>query len=363
MPGPRLQPAVSLVRPVCGIDNFAAETLGSSFRIDYPRYEVIFCVARADDPVVPLLRELIDANPKTPARLLIGDDRIGVNPKLNNIAKGWDAARYGWIIIADSNVTMAADSISQLLARWIPGTGAVCSMPIGSRPHNFWAELECAFLNTLQARAQYVSEALGCGFAQGKTILFQRQVVEQSGGLAALAIDAAEDAATTKMVRAAGLRVRLVDCPFEQPLGWRTASEVWARQLRWGRLRRASFPWLFLPEIFAGSALPAVAGAVAAVNRGLNPLAALAVFLPLWLGAELVLARIAGWHCSCRLALALLVRDLLLPLLWVGALLGNAFVWRGNPMRLTDAPGQRRGDRLAPRPFRVARRFRKVRSQ
>src|SRR4051812_19991311 len=138
--GPLLNPAVSLVRPVCGVDNFATETLGSSFLIDYPRYEVIFCVACADDPVIPLMRELVDANPKIPARLLIGDTRITANPKLNNIAKGWEAARYGWIIVADSNVTMGPDSISQLLARWIPGTGAVCSMPIGSRPHNFWAE-------------------------------------------------------------------------------------------------------------------------------------------------------------------------------------------------------------------------------
>ena len=47
-------------------------------------------------------------------------------------------------------------------------------MPIGARPHNFWAGLECAFLNTLQARYQYVSESLGFGFAQGKTMLFRR---------------------------------------------------------------------------------------------------------------------------------------------------------------------------------------------
>ena len=44
--------------------------------------------------------------------------------------------------------------------------------------------------------------------------------------------------------------------------------------------------------------------------------------------------------------------DLLLPLLWVGALLGNDFVWRGNPMRATDVPSQRRG-RLAPRGARI----------
>ncbi len=46
-------PGVSIVRPCCGIDNFCEETLGSSFRLDYPSYEVIFCVAREQRPRYP----------------------------------------------------------------------------------------------------------------------------------------------------------------------------------------------------------------------------------------------------------------------------------------------------------------------
>src|SRR5690349_19526420 len=60
------EPPVSLLRPLCGIDNFAVETLTSSFRIDYPDHELIFCVARADDPVLPLVRRLIAAHPGWP---------------------------------------------------------------------------------------------------------------------------------------------------------------------------------------------------------------------------------------------------------------------------------------------------------
>jgi ceramide glucosyltransferase len=347
------EPPVSLLRPVCGIDNFAAETLASSFAIDYPDYEVIFCIARADDPALPLLRRLIDAHPEIAARLLVGDDRISANPKLNNVIKGWDAARHHWIIIADSNVLMPRDYIARLLGRWRSDTGVVCSMPIGSRPHNFWAEIECAFLNTLQARYQYVSESLGFGFAQGKTMLFGREMVERAGGIRALADETAEDAATTKMVRSAGLRVHLVDIPFEQPLGWRTAADVWSRQLRWARLRRASFPWLFLPEIVAGSALPALAAAIAAAAFGLSVPLAVGALLALWFGAEMVLAVCAGWRRSWRLAIALLVRDLLLPALWIGALLGGGFVWRGNAMTADPVRRPRRVARdAAARPAR-----------
>src|SRR3954466_11054444 len=69
-------PPVTVLRPVCGIDNFAEETLASTFRLDYPEYEIIFCVAQPDDPVLPLVRELVQIHPEITARLLVGDDRI-----------------------------------------------------------------------------------------------------------------------------------------------------------------------------------------------------------------------------------------------------------------------------------------------
>ena len=173
---------------------------------------------------------------------------------------------------------------------------------------------------------------LGFGFAQGKTMLFCREVVERAGGLPALAADPAEDAAATKLVRGVGRRVRLVDVPFEQPLGIRRAGEVWARQVRWARLRRNSFPWLFLPEILVGATLPSLALGFAAWQYGYGIAGPVAGLLVLWFGAEALLALGAGWRLSLRLAAALLLRDLLLPVLWIAACAGSAFVWRGNAM-------------------------------
>lgn len=168
-------------------------------------------------------------------------------------------------------------------------------------------------------------------------MLFPRDLVERAGGIRTLATEDAEDAATTKMVRAAGRKVHLVDKPFEQPLGWRSATQVWSRQLRWARLRRVSFRWLFLPEIFVGSALPAVAAAIAASGYGLNIAPAVAAVLTVWIAAEMALAAFAGWYRSWRLPIALLLRDLLLPALWIGALIGSGFVWRGNAMTASRA--------------------------
>jgi ceramide glucosyltransferase len=329
---------VSLVRPVCGMENHIEETLRSAFHLDYPRYEIIFCAASANDAAAPLVRRLIAAHPHVPARLLIGNETISDNPKLNNVCKGWRAAAYDWIVMADSNVLMPRDYIERLRAPWRPDTGVVSSPPAGCRPQGFWAELECAFLNTHQLRWQYAASAIGLGFAQGKSMLYRRSQIERAGGIRLLATEPAEDAATTKLVRDLGLRVRLVDAPFEQPLGYRSAAEVWARQLRWAQLRQASFRQYYALELFAGSLAPLTAAAYVVAALGL-PLGSVIAVAAVWYGAEAALARAAGWHLSLRSPAAFILRDILLPLLWIGGCLGRGFVWRGNEMRPAESRG------------------------
>ena len=320
------------------MENHIEQTLRSAFDLDYPRYEIIFCAASPNDSAVPLVRHLIATHPHVPARLLIGNEAISENPKLNNVCKGWRAAAYDWVVMADSNVLMPGDYIERLLAAWRPDTGVVSSPPIGGRPDGFWAELECAFLNTYQVRWQYAAAAIGFGFAQGKSMLYRRSQIENAGGIRLLAAEPAEDAATTKVVRSLGLRVRLVDAPFEQPLGHRSAAEVWARQLRWARLRQASFKRYYALEILVGSVAPLAACAYVLAALGL-PLGSLIALAAIWYGAEAALAYAAGWYLSARSPAAWILRDLLLPLLWIGGWLGRGFVWRGNQMRAAKSRG------------------------
>jgi ceramide glucosyltransferase len=333
---PRDAPPVTIVRPVCGLDNFAEETLRTSFELDYPEYELIFCVASERDPVVPVVRKLIADHPAIAAQLLVGDDRISTNPKLNNCVKGWRAAAHPFVAIADSNVLMPRDYIQRLLAAWRSDTGLVCSPPQGCRPIGLWANLECAFLNSYQARAQYFADSLGIGFAQGKTMMWRYADLEAAGGIRALAAEVAEDAASTKIVRAAGLRVRLVDGPFQQPLGRRTLQEVWRRQTRWARLRRAGFPLYFLPEAFGGALLPLTAAGIAAHGAGLPTGVAVAGLAAAWYGLETLLVWAAGWHFTPLFPLHAATRDLLLPALWIDGWIGTDFVWRGNAMSVAD---------------------------
>jgi len=342
LPAPRPAPKVTILRPVCGCDSYDELTLASGFRLDYPRFELVFCCAHEGDPAAALVRRLLARHPQVKARLLFGNNAISANPKLNNLVKGWRVSDTEWVVMADSNVLMPPDYVERLLAGWRPGTGILCSPPVGCRPEGFWAELECAFLNTYQARWQYAADSVGFGFAQGKSMLLRRSILESAGGLEALAVEIAEDAAATKAVRRLGLRPRLVDAPFGQPLGWRTARQVWDRQTRWARLRRMSFPGCFTAEILTGSLLPLTAAALAAPAIELPAAALVSALAAVWLGAEAALARAAGWHLSLVSPLAWALRDLLLPVVWAHAWFSETYAWRGNEIRAVES-GARAG--------------------
>ncbi|MDH4980815.1 ceramide glucosyltransferase [Hyphomicrobium sp. D-2] len=330
-------PPVTILRPVCGRDPYDELTLRSGFQLSYANYELIFCCDDANDPIVPLIKRLMAEHPNINAQLLIGRDTLTSNPKLNNLIKGWRSAAHDWVVMADSNVLMPADYLQRLLGGWRADTGLLCAPPIGCMPTGFWAEVECAFLNTYQARWQYAADTLGLGFAQGKTMLWRRADLERAGGIRALGLEIAEDAAATKVVRSAGKRVRLVDRAFGQPLGLRGAAQIWSRQVRWARLRRATFPVFFLPEILSGSVAPLAAAGFAAFALDVPVIAAVGSLAIAWYGAEALLARAAGWHLSLLSPLAWMARDVMLPVLWVQAWLGNSFSWRGNDMHLADA--------------------------
>ena len=233
---------------------------------------------------------------------------------------------------------MPRDYLQRLLAAGAT-TPASCARPRSAATREgFWAELECAFLNTYQARWQYAADSLGLGFAQGKTMLVRRRDLARAGGIHALADEIAEDAAATKLVR-----------------GARPARSPGRRALRpaAGRAHRAA--GLGPPDALGAAAphelsrllrgrdphgLPA-----AARRRGHCRRRARCTELPpsasalaaIWLGCEALLARAAGWHLGPRSPLAWALRDALLPLVWMHAWLSDGYAWRGNDISTAES--------------------------
>jgi len=130
LPAPPDAPPVSIIRPLRGVEPFSLETLGATFALDYPDYEIIFCVQSPGDPINPLVEKLIADHPVCEAKLLVGGDYLSVNPNLHNCVKGWEAARHDYVILADSNALPPRDYIQTMLAAFRAGPALTISMPI-----------------------------------------------------------------------------------------------------------------------------------------------------------------------------------------------------------------------------------------
>ncbi|KAH3665912.1 hypothetical protein OGAPHI_004101 [Ogataea philodendri] len=111
---------VTILRPLKGIDPELETCLRSSFLQKYPKsmLEIIFCVQDQLDPAISIAKKLIAEYPDIDAKLLIDPDQTskcsyGPNPKVNNLAKGYEAAKFDILWIQDSNVWSRPDTLQR----------------------------------------------------------------------------------------------------------------------------------------------------------------------------------------------------------------------------------------------------------
>ncbi|VEU24111.1 DEKNAAC105368 [Brettanomyces naardenensis] len=108
---------VTILRPLKGIDPEMETCLESSFLQNYPkdRLEIIFCVQDPHDPAIDVVQRLIARFPRVDAKLMLDQegamDNYGPNPKINNLAKGYKAAKFDTLWVIDSNVWARPDTL------------------------------------------------------------------------------------------------------------------------------------------------------------------------------------------------------------------------------------------------------------
>ena len=165
-------------------------------------------------------------------------------------------------------------------------------------------------------------------------MLWRRDVLEAGGGVEALGAKSPKTRRRPSSSIAPAC-ARIVKIPSSSRWALEVARRV-GRQVRRARLRRATFPHYYAPELVTTSLITFAAAAIAASEIGLDaPLAVLLAAL-IWYGAETALALLAGWPLGWWSLPGWVARDLLLPWLWLQGWSREQFVWRGNVMSVDD---------------------------
>jgi ceramide glucosyltransferase len=327
---------VSILKPLKGADTGLRENLESFFTLEYPQYELLFCVADDQDPAIPVVRELLAKYPKEDARLMIGEIKVGSNPKVNNMARAYDEAKYDLILISDSNVRVEKDDLAHWVSHYDDGVGVVTAIVTGVDPENMPGMLETIHLNTFNVRFMYVSDLMGVPAVVGKAMLMSRSKAAGFGGIRALANYLAEDYMTGVEFAKLGFRVVMSGRPARQYIGRHSYKTYWSRHVRWGRIRKASAPGHFWAEPLTGVLFVAVllyvclraVASVAVANLG----AAALIFI--WVLNDLWMIRMIQGKITSRVFLTYIIRECLAPVLWAHAAIGSRVMWRGHKMKL-----------------------------
>lgn len=326
---------ISILKPVCGLEEGLERNLLSFFQLEYASYELIFTIAHPEDPARSIIEKLMQRFPNIQSRLHIMESKVGKNPKINNIYLGYKTTQYSLVLISDSNIRVPRNYLSEMVGLLEPGVGVVTSTISGVGATTFGATLESIYLNTYLCRWIHLSNKLGNAIVLGKSMLFRKSDLESCGDIDALANVIAEDYATSAFMRKKGLKVAVMNAPVNQYLGAFSFKAFWLRHIRWGRIRKCCEYPLFLAEPFASALGAGVCGALAfwAWTGGAFWLFLL-THLSVWFLIEFFLATRQESTRSWKVLPYWLALEVVTVPIWISAFFGNTILWRGNRLRL-----------------------------
>ena len=103
---PRLRRGISILKPLCGLDDDLAANLECFAALDYAPYELLLGVRDRHDAAYPLALAFAKRFPKR-VRVVLQRGTPGLNPKVNQLATLARAARYELVVVSDSNVRVS----------------------------------------------------------------------------------------------------------------------------------------------------------------------------------------------------------------------------------------------------------------
>ncbi|MCA9522991.1 MAG: glycosyltransferase [Myxococcales bacterium] len=338
-PGSDWCPPITILKPLCGVDDRLRGNLESFFQQCYPQFELIFGVEGSSDPAIAVVEELRRAYPDVRARLVLHNGGRGLNPKVSNLCAMLEAESHDLVVVSDSNVRVAPSYLREMSDAFVGelNVGLVTHLFYGTGERTVGATLENLQLNGWIAGNVAASHLIpGETAVIGKSLMFRRSELEPLGGLASLANILAEDHVLGQMYRRAGYAIRLAPRAVANVCAKTSLAAFGSRQLRWAVMRSRLVPMLYALEwISYPLAIPLLAVALG------EHAATIGVTLA-WALTISMLRDAAGW-LTLRGPKGLLAALPLVPLkelamlaVWLAAPLIRQVDWRGNQLYVSS---------------------------
>ena len=261
-------PPVSILKPVRGMDHEGDENFASFCRLDYTDYEILFAVADASDPVIPVIEKLQTNYPKKAIRLIVGVEQLGITRKTNSLVRLVREAKHELLVINDSDVRVEEDYLRDVVAPFAdPNVGCVTAFFRGMTEGGFAADVDAVGVPTDSAANTLVARTFGSmDFALGWTMATTKTRLAEIGGFESLVNHHSDDFALGNEIFKRGYRIELTRKPVWMVFPRETLRDFLQHELRWSillrNLRPAGYaamsmtfglPWALLVALVAPS--------------------------------------------------------------------------------------------------------------
>src|SRR5215470_5555898 len=321
-------PAVSLIKPVCGLEKNLYENLSTACRQEYPAYEVIFSVQDSADPALPLLARIRDENPNVPVRIIVDRACAGPNGRLSNLLNATGHATGRVLVYSDSDMRLEPTYLRTIVAPLAnPHVGIAYTVYRAEGAENLYESLELLSLNADFVPSMVFAVETGAALAcPGATQAIRRETLTLVGGFEPMAYSLVEDLELGRAVMAAGLTIALVPHVAVTRVDVPRPSVWWQHQVYWDQNTRVAnpvgffFTWLVRGIPFAG---------LYALLAGPASWLVLTVTLAVRLGTAAATSMLLGDGEGIRRLWLLPLRDTAGLFVWFASLTGRKVHWRG----------------------------------
>jgi ceramide glucosyltransferase len=346
---PAFSPGVSILKSLKGIDPGMMDAFRTHCRQSYTgNYEILFGVSDLNDPAAAAVAQLQSEFPSLAIRLVECPERLGTNGKVSTLVQLLQKARYDFLLINDSDISVSPRYLERIMAGFAPPAdestqkevGLVTALYRGRAHRSLPSQLEALGIAADFQAGVLLSRLIegGIHYGLGSTLAVSRKALDKIGGLAQLKDHLADDYELGARISAAGYRVELSSEVVETSIPDYKWSSFVHHQLRWARTVRDSRPWGYVGMIFTHGLAWAILNVL--ITSVTFPQSSAFAFLSLWLLGASLLARLAMATVVGMKVLhdnqvfaglwLLPLRDLVQVSIWLAGFAGNTIVWRGD---------------------------------
>lgn len=334
---PTFTPAVTLLKPVRGLEKNLKSNLRTVCQQNYPNYQVVYSVQDEADPAFPILQELQQEFGSQRVTVVVSKAEIGANGKVNNLLGAIQKAQHEIIIISDSDTHLRPDYIANIVAPLAdPGVGCVCTLFKATRASRWFEQLELLTLNADFIPSVIFAQVTGAAKAcLGPSVAIRQSTLRGLGGLESLADYLVEDYELGRRVWTSGQKMLILPYLIDVVVDHQNWRQWWHHQIYWDQNTYLAQPAPFIATILIRAVPFAVLFALLRLGDPVG-LAVLGVtVLVRWLTAAMTLRKLRdreGLRCLYWLPL----RDLVGLIFWLLAFAKRTVVWRGVEFKLTS---------------------------